>query len=102
MFGVLVRQPGCFECGEEDLIIAIDIGAMMPMEIFKQRVDIMIRGIKDSPKAKGSERIYLPGEMEWEKRREAMANGIPLPEDVRAALRGVAADFGLTPDWLSK
>jgi LDH2 family malate/lactate/ureidoglycolate dehydrogenase len=46
------------------------------------------------------ERIRLPGEMEWEKRREAMANGIALPEDVRASLRGVAGDVGLTADWL--
>ena len=60
---------------EGHAFIAIDIGAMMPLEMFKQRVDFMIRGIKDSPKAKGSERIYLPGEMEWEKREHALNTG---------------------------
>ena len=52
----------------------------------------MIRDIRKTPKAKGVERICVPGEMEWQKRREAIANGIPLPDDVRASLRGVAAD----------
>ena len=32
---------------------------------FSDRVDAMIRDIRETPKAKGAERIYLPGEMEW-------------------------------------
>jgi len=80
--------------------LAIDVGQILPIRAFKNRVDAMIRDIRQTPKAKGVERICLPGEMEWEKRREAMANGIALPEDVRASLRGVAGDVGLTADWL--
>jgi len=80
--------------------LAIDVGQIIPLQAFKNRVDTMIRDIRETPKAKGVDRICVPGEMEWEKRREAMANGIALPEDVRASLRGVAADVGLTADWL--
>ena len=82
--------------------IAIDVGQIMPLRAFKDRVDAMIRDIRQTSKAKGVERICVPGEMEWRKRRESMANGIALPEDVRASLREVAAELGLTAVWLSK
>ena len=80
--------------------LAIDVGQILPLRAFKDRVDAMIRDIRKTPKAKGAERICVPGEMEWEKRRDALANGIALPEDVRAGLRGVGADLGLKADWL--
>jgi ureidoglycolate dehydrogenase (NAD+) len=73
---------------------------MVPLEQFKRRVDAMIREIRRAPKAKGSARIYLPGEMEWQRRREALAGGIPLPEDVLMSLRGLAQDLGIKAGWL--
>jgi LDH2 family malate/lactate/ureidoglycolate dehydrogenase len=80
---------------EGNAFVAIDIGAMMPVVEFKARMDGMIREIREAPKAKGSDRIYLPGEMEWERRTDALANGIPLPPDVLASLQGLAQDVGL-------
>lgn len=80
---------------EGHAFVAIDIGAMMPVAEFKARMDGMIREIRGAPKAKGSDRIYLPGEMEWERRTDALANGIPLPPDVLASLQGLAEDVGL-------
>ena len=62
--------------------IAIGIAAMMPLETFQRRVDQTIREIREAPKAQGSDRIYLPGEMEWERREKALTEGIQLPEDV--------------------
>ena len=79
--------------------LAIDVGQMMPIEAFTNRVDAMVRDIRQTPKAKGAERICVPGEMEWQKRRAALANGIPLPEDVRESLRDLAAELGITT-WL--
>jgi ureidoglycolate dehydrogenase (NAD+) len=80
---------------EGHAFIAIDVGHMMPIETFKARMDRMIREIKGAPRAKGSERIYLPGEMEWEKRAQALATGIPLPDYVMMNLAGLAEDVGL-------
>ncbi len=81
---------------EGHAFVAIDIGAMMPLEIFKQRMDKMIRSIKQSPKAKGSERIYLPGEMEWERRENALSRGISLPADVVANLKKMGEELGIS------
>jgi ureidoglycolate dehydrogenase (NAD+) len=80
--------------------LAMNVGAMMPIDDFRKRVDRMIREIRQAPKAKGSQRIYLPGEMEWQHRRKVMAEGISLPDDVLASLRGLAEDLGITAEWL--
>jgi ureidoglycolate dehydrogenase (NAD+) len=75
---------------------AIDPAIMMPLDQFKARMDDLVQRVKTTPTAPGAERIYLPGEMEWGKYDDAQANGIPLPEDVLANLRGVAQDWGLS------
>lgn len=75
--------------------IAIDVAAFEPVAEFKQRMDKLIREIRNAPKARGADRIYLPGEMEWEHREEALAHGLNLPKDVRASLNGLAEDLGM-------
>ena len=56
--------------------LAFDIRQIAPIDVFKARVDAMIRAIRQTPSAKGSDRVRLPGEMEWERRREAFTHGI--------------------------
>ena len=66
---------------------------MEPIDQFKSRIDHVINEIRQAPKAPGSERIYLPGDFEWENRERALAEGILLPGDVVASLEGLAADL---------
>ena len=80
---------------EGHAFMAIDVGKMMPIQTFKARMDRMIREIKESPKAKGSERIYLPGEMEYERREVVLKEGMQLPGDVILSLVGLGEDVGL-------
>ena len=82
---------------EGHAFIAIDVSAMLPLEVFKERIDGLIQEIHAAPKASGDERIYLPGEMEWEKREQALAHGMLLPAYVQESLRGLAADVGVNP-----
>ncbi len=70
--------------------IAIDINQIMPREMFLERMDKMVRDIHESPKAKGSNRIYLPGEIEWEKYHASQTRGIALPDDVIESLQEAA------------
>jgi LDH2 family malate/lactate/ureidoglycolate dehydrogenase len=81
--------------------IAIDIGAMMPLEVFQARMDALIREIKGAPKAAGVDRIYLPGEMEWERRDAALRQGMRLPDFVVSNLLGLAEDAGLTAELVA-
>jgi ureidoglycolate dehydrogenase (NAD+) len=81
--------------GHGAAFIAINIAPFMPVEQFKERMDQTIREIRAAEKAGGAERIYLPGEMEWERREKALAEGIDLPADVVASLRDLAQDLSL-------
>jgi len=78
--------------------IAVDVGAILPLAEFKARMDAMIREIKAAPRAAGVERIYLPGEMEWERRDAALAQGMLLPDFVLTNLVGLAEDVGMTEE----
>ena len=82
-----INQGHCF--------IAIDPNIMMPFSDFTARMDELVRRIKCTPTSPGTERIYLPGEMEWDRRDDALINGIPLPEDVINNLRAVEKEWAL-------
>ncbi len=75
--------------------IVLNPDTIQPIQQFKARVDAMIREIKSARKSSGAERIYLPGEMEWERRDQTLKEGMQLPEDVVANLRGLAEDLGM-------
>lgn len=86
---------------EGHAFIALNVGAMMPPARFGERMERMNREIRGAPRVAGTDRVYLPGEMEWERRNDALARGIALPEDVRNNLRAAAADAGIeAPGWL--
>lgn len=82
--------------------VAINIGAMIPINTFKDQMDQLVREIKNSEKAKGVERIYLPGETNWERQEKALRDGMELPENVVEKLIGVAQDHNLDPITLFK
>jgi LDH2 family malate/lactate/ureidoglycolate dehydrogenase len=86
--------------GHGALFIAINVGSFLPVEEFKQRMDHLIREIHASEKAEGAGRIYLPGEIEFERRERALAEGIELPDDVVASLRALAGDLKMNLESL--
>lgn len=55
--------------------IAIDVSKMIPAEVFTERINQMATELKNGPKAKGAKKIFLPGEMEWDKRSAALESG---------------------------
>ncbi len=87
------NPPGPANQGQT--FIAIDSGVMLSPKTFEQRMEWLVDYIHDSPKAQNANRIYLPGEIEWEKREQALANGMELPPDVVESLIGLAQDAGI-------
>jgi len=77
---------------------AIDIDAFTPLEEFKERMDVMIRTIRNSAKAKGQERIYIHGEKEWELEEDYRKNGVPLYFRVWESLRDLAKNLDIEFD----
>lgn len=78
--------------------IAINVETFMPVQRFKERMDAMIREVRNAPRAEGTDRIWLPGEMEWERQDEAYAKGIQLPDFVLLNLFTIADKTGLVPE----
>lgn len=55
--------------------------------------------IKNSPKAKETSGIYLPGEMKWTRYEDGCKNGTLLPEDVTESLKLASEDTRLKLNW---
>ena len=63
-------------------------------------MEALIDEIHAAPLAEGAKNLRVPGEMEWERYEHALAEGIPMPEDVVTNLKKAAAMTGLSPAWL--
>ncbi|MCR4406148.1 MAG: Ldh family oxidoreductase [Anaerolineae bacterium] len=77
---------------------ALDVAAFAERAEFESRMQQMLTTIRGSARAEGVERIYIPGEIEWEKEREREAHGVPLPEAVLSQLRDLAIELGVAID----
>jgi LDH2 family malate/lactate/ureidoglycolate dehydrogenase len=77
---------------------AIAVDGLIDAAAFKADLDRELRSVKDSPKSPGYDRIYVAGELEFERTRERRAHGIPLDDRVRDALRGLAGELSIPFD----
>jgi LDH2 family malate/lactate/ureidoglycolate dehydrogenase len=76
-------------------MVVIDVATIGGLDAFSQRLQTLVDEIHAAPTAEGVERVLLPGEKEWQNRRQAIEDGIPLPADVRAKLADVAKTCGI-------
>ena len=95
--------PVCLSdpCSEGFFFIAIDIDSFMSLEEYKKQMDSLINQIRNSPRANGVERIYLPGEIEQLKEEAAIAEGIKLEKHISISLKNVISDLGLEAEFNS-
>ena len=75
--------------------VAIDATAMTAPGELVRRVEALIDEIHAAPRADGCDRLYVPGEMEWERFARAEREGISLPPDVVSSLQEAAALVGI-------
>lgn len=76
---------------------ALDVAGFMPLDEFRRRMDELVAYLKSAPLQEGVEEILIPGEPEARKAAEYRAAGIPLAEDVLAAIGVVAEELGVEP-----
>jgi 3-dehydro-L-gulonate 2-dehydrogenase len=70
------------EYGLSQILIAIDPTHMSSIELTDNIINEVIDDIRSSEIAEGSSRIFYPGEMEINTRRDNLENGIPVFEDI--------------------
>lgn len=76
--------------------MAINIENFMEIKEFKDRMDCMIQNIKNSKKAVGFDRIYMPGEIEYDKNMELLERGITVNEKVMNQLKDLAESLEIS------
>jgi LDH2 family malate/lactate/ureidoglycolate dehydrogenase len=74
---------------------AIDIRVFMDPAEFKGKMDEAIRDMHGAELARGVERIYVPGEMEWLKREERIKSGVPIAAGVWKDLEAASRETGV-------
>jgi LDH2 family malate/lactate/ureidoglycolate dehydrogenase len=77
------------------LMGALNVDSFMPLSTFRQLVDSYIQRVRTSPPAPGFERVYLPGEPEFESKARRSTAGIPLPLKVWQDLVQMGEQLGV-------
>lgn len=81
-----------WSCGH--FLMALDISAFGDRDRFLARADELATAVRTAERAAGVERIYTPGELEWESARRRRAEGLPMARPRLAALDAVATEIG--------
>ena len=79
------------------LFMALDVARFRPLPAFLAEVDKYIETVHSTPRAPGAERLYVPGEIEFELADARRRDGIPLDPHVGAGLDALAREFSLDP-----
>jgi LDH2 family malate/lactate/ureidoglycolate dehydrogenase len=67
----------------------------MPTELFRERMDEMIRGLKATAPAVGAERVLVAGQPEDEASTRYRESGVPLDAKTAQSLRQLSAELGV-------
>ena len=96
LFGPAIRTFHQLEgpTGVGAFMLAIDIGRFMPADAFAELFTHYLASIKAARKAPGVARIYLPGEIEYEKEQQNLAGGIEVNAGTAEKLHALLAQFG--------
>ncbi|HEY5300970.1 MAG TPA: Ldh family oxidoreductase [Acetobacteraceae bacterium] len=82
------HNDGCF-------IAVFNVAAFRDLSTFKREVSEFAGYLKDTPTADGFDRVYYPGEIEFERERDRRANGIPIEDATWAVLQKLATEHGV-------
>jgi LDH2 family malate/lactate/ureidoglycolate dehydrogenase len=74
---------------------AINVESFMDLPEFKASMDKALREMKNSERAEGVKRIYIPGEIELETKADRLKNGIPIPDAVVQDFIALGQELGI-------
>ena len=75
------------------MMIAIDPAALMSKEEFDDRLELLIKEIKETDPIDPKRPVLLPGEVEFGRMDERMQSGIPVSIETVTGLRDLAEDL---------
>lgn len=83
------------------IALAIDVSRFMPLDSFRALMAEHMKSIHESSKAASASRIYLPGEIEAEKERRSLVEGVEIDPEVFEGLQRLQKELGLESSGLS-
>jgi LDH2 family malate/lactate/ureidoglycolate dehydrogenase len=72
------------------VFLAVDVTRFMPMDVFVERMRMLIALVKSSSPAKGYDEVLVAGEPEWRQQEQRSKNGIAVSPGVWQALANAA------------
>ena len=81
--------------GVSHLLMAINVEAFLPLELFRDRVDRYVALLTQSPRAPGVEEILVPGERSHRTYLERSEKGIPLHSKLAENLVALGEELGV-------
>jgi LDH2 family malate/lactate/ureidoglycolate dehydrogenase len=75
--------------------LAVKISNFIPLDAFKGMVGIYSKKFHAVPRKEGVDRLYMPGEVEYEKYCDRLKNGIPFSRAAIDQLNEVSDEFGI-------
>jgi ureidoglycolate dehydrogenase (NAD+) len=75
--------------------VAVNVGSFMDLSVFTSRAATLAEQIRHAPKSVDADRIYTPGELEWDHRERVLREGVALPPDAVENLVALAEEFAL-------
>jgi L-2-hydroxycarboxylate dehydrogenase (NAD+) len=79
------------------VFVALQIDAFAEPSDFHRDLRAMLDALRASPPAAGAERVLVPGDREFECRRDRDRHGVPVPCLVLEELDALAAELGVAP-----
>ena len=78
--------------------LALDISRFIGIDGFLEHVELMKDEIKKLPRKNGVDKIYMPGEPEFDKRKLRLSGGIPVSSVVYDDLKRNCLKYGMSFD----
>ena len=92
---VAARWPAAHGGG---MIIVVDIGLFAPAQEFREGVDHLVRGVRETmAPVRGYDEATVPGTIEQRKEREYRRDGVPIGLEDLELLNQTAAELDLPP-----
>jgi LDH2 family malate/lactate/ureidoglycolate dehydrogenase len=77
--------------------LALDVEAFLPLAQFHEQMEQLVREVRDQPRQPDVERIYVPGEWEYEQAERSRREGVPLPAAGVQELNALARRLEVAP-----
>lgn len=83
---------------QEHFLMALDVDAFGERDAYTTEIARACQAIRRVPPAPGFDRVYLPGEIEWQRSQRWAETGIPIHRDQVADLERAATAVGVRAD----